>query len=136
MRSKADLFAAIRRDRRAVLVVNTRSRPGARPLRGRPWPTQHGRVRPAHRRRGDGTISEAARHRAHRDIALGVLPLGTTNNVARTLGIPLNLSAAITVLTDGKVADVDLGLVGDYRSPGAFDPSRCLRLRRSRLNPR
>ncbi len=43
-----------------------------------------------------------------------MLPLGTTNNFARTLGTPLNLPAAITVLTDGKVADVDLGLVGDY----------------------
>jgi YegS/Rv2252/BmrU family lipid kinase len=63
---------------------------------------------------GDGTISEAARHLAHRDIALGVLPLGTTNNFARSLRIPLDPAAATAVLTTGKVADVDLGQVGDY----------------------
>ncbi|MEU5940888.1 hypothetical protein ABZ807_17230 [Micromonospora sp. NPDC047548] len=39
----------------------------------------------------------------------------TTNNFARTVGIPLDLNAAVTVLADGKVIDVDLGLVGDMR---------------------
>jgi YegS/Rv2252/BmrU family lipid kinase len=58
---------------------------------------------------GDGTLSLAARHLAHRDVALGVLPLGTTNNFARTLGIPLNATAAVALLARGKVADVDLG---------------------------
>ena len=58
---------------------------------------------------GDGTISETARRLAHRDIALGLLPLGTTNNFARTLRIPLDLPAAVQLLTTGKVADVDLG---------------------------
>jgi diacylglycerol kinase (ATP) len=58
---------------------------------------------------GDGTLSLAARHLAYRDIALGVLPLGTANNFARTLGIPLNVAAAVGVLASGKVADVDLG---------------------------
>jgi YegS/Rv2252/BmrU family lipid kinase len=62
---------------------------------------------------GGGTICEAARRLAHRDVALGLLPLGTTNNFARTLGIPLNLPAAIGVLAAGKVADVDLGQAGD-----------------------
>jgi diacylglycerol kinase family enzyme len=144
MRRKADLFAAIRRDRRGVLVVNTRSRRGrghyevARGLLstarfdllacfGVDQPGQlAGALTAATALRpdlliaggGDGTISEAARHLAHRDIALGVLPLGTTNNFARTLGIPLNLPTASTVLTDGKVADVDLGLVGDYPFAG------------------
>jgi diacylglycerol kinase (ATP) len=115
MRSKADLFAAIRRDRHGVLVVNTRSRRGrghyevARGLLstagfdllacfGVDQPGQlAGALTAATALRpdlliaggGDGTISEAARHLAHRDIALGVLPLGTTNNFARTLGIPL-----------------------------------------------
>jgi YegS/Rv2252/BmrU family lipid kinase len=60
---------------------------------------------------GDGTISQAARQLAHRDVALGVLPLGTTNNFARTLGVPLGVEGALGVVLDGKVADVDLGLV-------------------------
>jgi len=46
-------------------------------------------------------------------MALGLLPLGTTNNFARTLSIPLDLPAAIGILTSGKVADVDLGRAGD-----------------------
>jgi diacylglycerol kinase (ATP) len=62
---------------------------------------------------GDGTISTAARLLAHRDIALGLLPLGTTNNFARTAGIPLDLGEAIAVMARGKVIDLDLGLAGD-----------------------
>jgi diacylglycerol kinase (ATP) len=139
MRSKPDLQAAIRQDRRAVLVVNTRSRRGQRhyhrtrdeliaagfELLGCFGVNQPGQLTAtlttAISRQpdlliaggGDGTISEAARHLAHLDMALGVLPLGTTNNFARTLGIPLTLTTAIALLTDGKVADVDLGQVGD-----------------------
>ena len=60
---------------------------------------------------GDGTLSEATHQLAHRDVCLGVLPLGTTNNFARSLGLPLHLPAALRILTEGKVADVDLGHV-------------------------
>jgi hypothetical protein len=60
---------------------------------------------------GDGTLSEATHQLAHRDVCLGVLPLGTTNNFARSLGLPLNLSGALRTLTQGKVANVDLGHV-------------------------
>jgi YegS/Rv2252/BmrU family lipid kinase len=58
---------------------------------------------------GDGTLSEASHQLAHRDVCLGVLPLGTTNNFARSLGLPLSLPEALRTLTEGKVADVDLG---------------------------
>jgi YegS/Rv2252/BmrU family lipid kinase len=61
---------------------------------------------------GDGTLSAAVKHVAHRDVALGVLPLGTTNNFARSLGIPLDLQGAIRVFRVGKVADIDLGVAG------------------------
>ena len=60
---------------------------------------------------GDGTLSEAVHQFAHRDLCLGVLPLGTTNNFARNLGLPLHLPGAMRILTEGKVADVDLGHV-------------------------
>lgn len=63
---------------------------------------------------GDGTMSTGVKHLAGRDVALGVLPLGTTNNFARSLGVPLRLAGAVRVLREGKVADVDLGLVGDH----------------------
>jgi diacylglycerol kinase (ATP) len=139
LRTKAELQAAIRRDRRAVLVVNTRSRRGRRlypavrshlvaagiELLGafrvdRPGQLTHSLQAATDLQPdlliiggGDGSVSQAASHLAYRDIALGLLPLGTTNNFARSLAIPINLPNAITTLTTGKVADVDLGHVGD-----------------------
>jgi diacylglycerol kinase (ATP) len=138
MRSKSALHAAIRQHQRAALVVNTRSRRGLRLYQAASSQLQAAGFDllgsfPVHRPAqldaslttaldlrpdllivggGDGSISLAARHLAYRDIALGVLPLGTTNNFARTLGIPLNLARAVGVLTHGKVADVDLGQAG------------------------
>jgi YegS/Rv2252/BmrU family lipid kinase len=58
---------------------------------------------------GDGTVTTAAALLAHRDVALGVLPLGTTNNVARSLGLPLTVSGAMRALAGLRVAEVDLG---------------------------
>ncbi|PZG01133.1 diacylglycerol/lipid kinase family protein [Micromonospora deserti] len=136
MRSKQELGAAIRRDRRAALVVNAHSRRGRRlyerarsrlaaagfhllgtypvdrPDQLEQTLTEAGGLGPdlLVAGGGDGTLSAAARLLAHRDVALGLLPLGTTNNFARTVGIPLDLDRAVEVLTDGKVVDVDLGL--------------------------
>ncbi|MCW2879609.1 MAG: diacylglycerol kinase, catalytic region [Sphaerisporangium sp.] len=139
LRSKADHTRAIRDLRRVVLVVNTRSRRGRhryfealrllqadgfRPLR------THAVMDPSRLAEiikealalepdllviggGDGTLSEAVKHAAHRDVALGVLPLGTTNNFARSLGLPLDLALAVKVFSRGKVADIDLGMAGD-----------------------
>ena len=58
---------------------------------------------------GDGTVSYAAGRLAGTGIVLGVLPLGTANDLARTLEIPNDLAAACAVLADGKVVDIDLG---------------------------
>ena len=61
---------------------------------------------------GDGTVSQIAGRMAYRDTVLGFLPFGTTNNFARSLGIPPGLDAAVDVIVNGKVADVDLGRAG------------------------
>jgi YegS/Rv2252/BmrU family lipid kinase len=139
MRDKAALNADIRQHRRAALVVNTRSRRGRRHypmiearlreagfhLLGAFPAGQTGGLDASLTAAvdlapdllivggGDGTIASAARCLAHRDMALGLLPLGTTNNFARSLGLPLTPGGALGVLTDGKVADVDLGRAGD-----------------------
>lgn len=60
---------------------------------------------------GDGTISSVVSSFANQDVVLGLLPMGTANNFARANGIPLDLAAAIEVLSTGKVAQVDLGRV-------------------------
>ncbi len=62
---------------------------------------------------GDGTLSSVAGRLAHRQITLGVLPLGTANDFARTLGIPVDLDAAAQVIAAGNVRLVDLGKAND-----------------------
>lgn len=62
---------------------------------------------------GDGTVSSVVDFLAGRDAVLGLLPLGTANDFARTLEIPLDLEKACEAISHGKVVDVDLGLAGD-----------------------
>ena len=37
---------------------------------------------------GDGTVSEVARELVHKPGTLGILPIGTFNNIARSIGVP------------------------------------------------
>lgn len=60
---------------------------------------------------GDGSVSCAADHLSGTDVVLGVLPLGTANDFARTLQVPEDLEGALDVLDDGRIADIDLGRV-------------------------
>ena len=62
---------------------------------------------------GDGTLGAVASRMAHREAILGVLPLGTANDFARTLDIPADLDAAAGVISDGQVRLVDLGRAND-----------------------
>jgi len=62
---------------------------------------------------GDGSVSSVVDFLAHRHVTLGLLPLGTANDFARTLGIPSEVEAACDTIARGKVVDVDLGLAGD-----------------------
>lgn len=58
---------------------------------------------------GDGTVGCAAAKVAGTAATLGVLPLGTANDFARTLDLPTDVASACAVLADGVVVDVDLG---------------------------
>ena len=57
---------------------------------------------------GDGTISTAAAQLKGTDKALAVLPAGTMNLFARSLGGPLVLEEAVTAFASGEVRVVDL----------------------------
>jgi diacylglycerol kinase family enzyme len=61
---------------------------------------------------GDGTQGSAAARLADTDSALGILPLGTLNHLARQLEIPLDLPGAAAVAVSGRQIHIDLGQVG------------------------
>jgi diacylglycerol kinase family enzyme len=67
---------------------------------------------------GDGVIGGTINHIAGSGLPLGILPLGTSNDIARSLSIPLDVSTAARTLVKGRTRRIDLGAV--Y----AFDPSR------------
>lgn len=62
---------------------------------------------------GDGTLSSVSRYFIGKPSVLGLLPLGTANCFARSLGIPVDLAAAVNVLVTGHIANIDLGRIGD-----------------------
>jgi len=59
---------------------------------------------------GDGTIGEVANALAGTDVELAIISMGTGNDIARSLKLPLNdLSAALTVAFEGDARSVDMG---------------------------
>lgn len=58
---------------------------------------------------GDGTINEVVCGMVGSGAALGILPLGTVNVLARDLGIPLDLRKAVRVILQRKTITMDLG---------------------------
>jgi diacylglycerol kinase (ATP) len=59
---------------------------------------------------GDGSMTEAVNVLAHRKTALGVLPLGTGNSFAQTLGLKGDLEQAVDAIVAGRIEEVDLGI--------------------------
>jgi diacylglycerol kinase (ATP) len=64
---------------------------------------------------GDGTVGEVANALVGTNVHFGVLPMGTGNDFARTLGIGLDLELAVRTVVFGKALDVDLG-----KGPGGY----------------
>ena len=69
---------------------------------------------------GDGSLSCTVDDVVDRDCVFALLPLGTANSFARTLGIPLDLDGAIATIATGRRRRIDLGMIdGDYFANGA-----------------
>jgi YegS/Rv2252/BmrU family lipid kinase len=62
---------------------------------------------------GDGSLSYTVDEVVDRDCVFALLPLGTANSFARTLGIPLDLDGAVAVIATGRRRRIDLGMIND-----------------------
>jgi diacylglycerol kinase (ATP) len=63
---------------------------------------------------GDGTLNGAVRGLVETQLPLGILPLGTANDLARTLGIPSNVNLACQVIAGREMKRIDLGSVNGH----------------------
>ena len=65
---------------------------------------------------GDGTLQDVASQLIGSSTVLGIIPTGTMNNVARSLGIPLDIDDACALIGMGTTRHIDVGrVVGDGR---------------------
>ena len=62
---------------------------------------------------GDGTINEIGRSLVHTKTALGIIPCGSGNGLARHLQIPMDPKRAIDIINMGVTSCVDYGKIND-----------------------
>ena len=62
---------------------------------------------------GDGTVNEVARSLAHSETALGIIPCGSGNGLARHLCLPMDMKQALQVINAGKTDYFDYGVIND-----------------------
>ncbi len=63
---------------------------------------------------GDGSLNAVAPALLKTGLPLGILPTGTANDLARTLGIPLDLEQASDVIAGGNTRRIDIGEVNGH----------------------
>lgn len=62
---------------------------------------------------GDGTVNEIGRALLNTDCAMGIIPLGSGNGLARDLHISTNLEKALSIINKEKVITMDYGKAND-----------------------
>lgn len=62
---------------------------------------------------GDGTVNEVARSLVHSETALGIIPCGSGNGLARHLCIPMDVCKAIEIINHCKIESLDYGVIND-----------------------
>lgn len=60
---------------------------------------------------GDGTVNEVAGALVHTSVALGIVPCGSGNGLARHLGLPMNAEGALQVISECNIHCLDYGLI-------------------------
>lgn len=60
---------------------------------------------------GDGTVNESARALIHSDVALGIVPCGSGNGLARHLDLPMNADGAMQIISECNIHTLDYGLI-------------------------
>ena len=68
---------------------------------------------------GDGTIGDVAAELVGSSAVLGIVPIGTMNNLARSLGVPLGIDDACALIGMGTTRHIDIGRVISNGSPHA-----------------
>ncbi len=63
---------------------------------------------------GDGTIHSVARGLLGSKSVLGIIPAGTMNNLAYSLGIPADLQTACAILANGETRAIDVGSINQH----------------------
>jgi YegS/Rv2252/BmrU family lipid kinase len=64
---------------------------------------------------GDGLVGQVGGALADTDAAMGIIPGGRGNDLARVLGIPSDPAGSVAVLADGQQREIDVGEVNDRR---------------------
>ena len=62
---------------------------------------------------GDGTVSLVAEQLLGTEIAMGILPAGSANGMAKELNIPTNVEGAINVMLNGEIKETDVIRIND-----------------------
>lgn len=60
---------------------------------------------------GDGTVSQLANALSGTNVALGIIPFGSGNGLARHLGVPMDKAAAMKLLETGVIKKIDRGII-------------------------
>jgi YegS/Rv2252/BmrU family lipid kinase len=63
---------------------------------------------------GDGTINEVASCLVHTKVALGIIPIGSGNGLARNLNISMNVEKAIDIIKKSITVKIDVGKINDF----------------------